>query len=189
MFCDVMQSVSNPNNCLLKVSLPRIDEEDYEEYRLTTAKVEKLSRSLRPFTRIERFALDVSNCSAAAVETLFTSVTRATFKELDLQGITLTLGVATALCHSLPKMSSLEHFKLTGVYRCGLQADKMEMLSGEFMETMPLKALTLKAFTLKALFESCYLASSTIVHFSVNMKPSGLSDGNFDEELESLFQS
>lgn len=177
MFCDVMQSVSNPNNCLLKVSLPRIDEEDYEEYRLTTAKVEKLSRSLRPFTRIERFALDVSNCSAAAVETLFTSVTRATFKELDLQGITLTLGVAAALCHSLPKMSSLEHFKLTGVsYGSGLQADKMEMLYGEFMETMPWKA-----FTLKTLFESCFPASSTIAHFFVNMEFSGLSDGNFDE--------
>lgn len=181
-----MQYVPNPNNCLLKVSLPRIDEEDYEEYRLTTAKVEKLSRSLRPFTRIERFALDVNNCSAAAVETLFTSVTRATLKELDLQGITLTLGVAAALCHSLPKMSSLEHFKLTGVYRSGLQADKMEMLFGEFMETMP---LTLKALALKFLFESCFVPSSTIVHFFVNMEPSGLSDGNFDEELESLFQS
>ncbi|PFX24373.1 NACHT, LRR and PYD domains-containing protein 3 [Stylophora pistillata] len=125
MFCDVMQSVPNPNNCLLKVSLPRIDEEDYEEYRLTTAKVEKLSRSLRPFTRIERFALDVNNCSAAAVETLLTSVTRATLKELDLQGITLTPAVATALCRLLPETPSLRILSLTEIYVSNIRAEEM----------------------------------------------------------------
>ncbi|XP_022792660.1 uncharacterized protein LOC111331752 [Stylophora pistillata] len=202
-FCDLLQSVPNPNRCLLKVGRSRRDDEDrfefeYAEYRLTTAEAEKLVRALPPFTRIERVALSVRNCSAAAAETLVTSVIRKTVKELDLHGITLTSAVAAALNRSLPQMSSLEELYLTEMDVSNLQAEEdekdvvnmdvglMEALFGGFEKASPVREFIFSGFSVRG----CLAPFTKSLRFFPDLDGLSLTKLNLDEQdLKGLLES
>ena len=145
--CDVLESVSNlTSKCSLEVGDHIVGSRP-----LTSATVAKRLASLLP-----RFANVISlqlalfwDYSAAEVETLITSVTHKTLKELVLSRISRTPAAAAALGRSLPEMSSLEILALTGEGGGSLQTDEMEALFGRFNKTLPLGHLTFSGFNVK----------------------------------------
>ena len=145
--CDVLESVSNLTKCSLEVG----DHWDEEETHLTSATVVKRLATLLPrFANVISLQLGMpQDCSAAEVETLITSVTHKTLKELVLSRISLTPAAAAALGRSLPEMSSLETLALTGADGGSLQADEMEALFGRSNKTLPLGHLTFSSFNVK----------------------------------------
>ena len=145
--CDVLESVSNLTKCSLEVG----DHYNEGEIHLTSATVVKRLATLLPrFANVISLQLRMPwDCSAPEVETLITSVTHKTLKELVLSRISLTPAAAAALGRSLPEMSSLRRLVLTGADGGSLQADEMEALFGRFNKTLPLGHLTFSGFNVK----------------------------------------
>ena len=114
---------------------------------LTSVEAEKLAGMLPRFNNIISLKLDLDDCCTAVVNKLVSGITHKTLQELSLRGISLTPVAAAALGRSLPELSSLEEFQLTGVDGSILQVEEMEALFGGMNKTLPaLKQLTLVNF-------------------------------------------
>ncbi|KAJ7382717.1 hypothetical protein OS493_033281 [Desmophyllum pertusum] len=88
----------------------------------------QLARLLPRFTNIINLPLNLNDCCAAAVDTLVSSITHKTLKELVLSGVSLTPTVAAALGRLLPELSSLQTLELTGADGSNVRAEEMEAL-------------------------------------------------------------
>ncbi|XP_078366792.1 uncharacterized protein LOC144650891 isoform X3 [Oculina patagonica] len=98
-------------------------------------------------------------------------------KRLELYGIILTPAVATALGRSLPQMSSLQEFVLTGVEGSILKTDEMEALFGGFIKPLPLYKLTIKGFNMT----SCLAPLTKSFRFFPNLRKLKLEELYMDE--------
>ena len=108
-------------------------------------------------------------------------------KQLNLEGLTLTSAAVTALGRSLPEMSSLQEFKLTGVDGSILKAKEIEVLFGGFYKILPLHKLTLNGFSVTG----CITPLIKSLRFLPNLRELKLEKLNLDEHkqcrlLESL---
>ena len=111
---------------------------------------------------VQGYNVGIAHLSTANANTV-TSFTLENLKELALNGISLNPAAAAALGRSLPKMSSLERFELTGIDGNILQAEVIELLFGRFNKTMPLQRLSFGSFSAKGflgiLFNSLHFFS------------------------------
>ena len=172
---DLLDQIRNPTSCSLIIR------------SLTSLEAEKLAGVLSRFNNIISLELELVNCCAAAVNKLVSGITHKTLQKLSLCGVSLTPVAAAALGRSLPELSSLEEFKLTGVDGSILQLEEIEALFGGMNKTSPaLKYLTLKNFNAGG-----SLASLTKrVHFFPNLFWLNLSYLNMDErDLHGLLES
>jgi len=110
----------------------------------------QLATLLSKFNNVVSLELDLRDCSAAAVETLVTSITHKTLNVLQLFGI--TSAASKTLGRSLPEMSSLQGLGLIGSPESTLEAEEMEALFGGFNKAMPLCRLTIEGFSVRSLF-------------------------------------
>ncbi len=117
-----------------------------------------------------------ANYCAAEVNPI-ASVTLKTLDYLSLDGISLTPTVAAALGRSLPEMSSLEVFKLTGVDGSILEAKEMEALFGGLNKTLPLSELTFSVFSVRG----CLAPLTKSLQFFPNLRELNLEKLNMDE--------
>ena len=142
--CYLLEQVRNPGKCSLT-----IDSSDFDS-RLTSVGAVQLASLLPRFNTVIALNLDLRDCWAGALDTLVPSITHKTLERLILEGIILTPAVTKALGQSLPRMSSLQVLKLSGVNGSILPAEGMETLFRRFNKTMPLlKRLTFSDFNLR----------------------------------------
>ena len=173
---DLLEQVPNPSGCSLKITST-----------LTSVKAVKLAVLLPRFKNITVLNLDLSGCCTAAVDTLVVSITHNTLQELELSGISLSPAAAVSLGRSLPEMSSLQIFKLTGVDGSILQAEEMEAVFGGFNKTLPLHWLTFSGFNVRG----CLAPLTKSFRFFPNLRELCFGEFNLDERnlcclLESL---
>ncbi|KAJ7389410.1 hypothetical protein OS493_031654 [Desmophyllum pertusum] len=181
--CDLLEQVVNPSNCSLTIS----NFYGFPKCHLTSAGAVKLARLLPRFNNIIALDLDLSDCCAAAVDTLVPSITHKTLRRLELWRISLTPAVAATLGQSLPEMSSLETLKLTGADGSIVQAEEMEALFGGFNKTLLLCNLSFSGFSVI----SCFAPLTKSFRFFPNLRELYLQEQNMDERnlcdlLESL---
>jgi len=115
---------------------------------LTSVGAVQLAILLSKFNNVFTLELDLKDCSAAAVETLVTSITHKTLNVLELFGI--TSAASKTLGRSLPEMSSLKRLRLIGSPGSTLEAEEMEALFGGFNKAMPLWRLTIEGFSMRS---------------------------------------
>ncbi|KAJ7389412.1 hypothetical protein OS493_031656 [Desmophyllum pertusum] len=141
------------------------------------AGAEKLARLLPRFNNTIDLRLNLSDCCAAAVDTLVPSITHKTLRRLVLSGISLTPAVAAALGRSLPEMSSLQKLWLSGSDESNVQAEEMEVLFGGFYKTLPLLELTFSGFSVI----SCVAPLTKSLRFFPILRELYLEELNMDE--------
>ena len=177
---DLLDHIRNPSTCSLYISSVSSS--------LTSVEAQKLAGVLPRFNNIIILKLALVDCCAAVVNKLVSGITHKTLQKLSLRGISLTPLAAAALGRSLPELSSVEEFALTGVNGSILQVEEMEALFGGMNKTFPaLEWLTLRNFNAGG-----SLAPFTKrVHFFPNLSKLDLASLNMDERdfrglLESL---
>ena len=146
---DLLDQIRNPSAPSLKIGNRRFSSKRFlgRDCSLTSVEAEKLAGMLPRFNNIISLKLDLDDCCTAVVNKLVSGITHKTLQELSLRGISLTPVAAAALGRSLPELSSLEEFQLTGVDGSILQVEEMEALFGGMNKTLPaLKQLTLVNF-------------------------------------------
>ncbi|KAJ7385492.1 hypothetical protein OS493_015062 [Desmophyllum pertusum] len=181
ILCALLAQVVNLSKCSLKIGL-----DQWHDCRLTSAGAVRLAKLLPRFN-ISDIHLNLINCCAAAVDTLVSSITHKTLKQLELSGIRLTPAVAVALGQSLPELSSLVTLKLTGAGGSNVQGKEMEALFGGFNKILPLDKLTFSGFSVI----SCLAPLTKSFRFFPNLRILDLEELNMDERnlcdlLESL---
>ena len=143
--CYLLEQVQNPSECSVAIATSLIHPDGAVDD--TSAEAVQLASLLPRFYSITTLHLNVRDCCAAALDTLVTSITHKTVKELMLSGIHLTPEAAKALGRSLPEMSSLHELWLFGMDGSILQAEEMNALFGGFNETLLLYKLSLIGFS------------------------------------------
>ena len=153
--CHLLEQVPNPSRCSLKLGsfpVPNTSfQRNFYAARLTSAGAERLARLLPRFNNVSVLNLILvdTEVDALITDALITSISRNCLKILRLRRITLTPAAATALGRSLPEMSSLESFEVTGVKRSIVESKEVEALFGGFYKTLPLETLAFKDFSVK----------------------------------------
>ncbi|KAJ7381215.1 hypothetical protein OS493_004816 [Desmophyllum pertusum] len=180
--CDLLEQVVNPSECSLVIGFVH-----NSFCHLTSAGAVKLARLLARFNNIINLCLDLSDCCASAVDTLFPSITHKTLKKLVLSRISLTPAAAAALGRSLPEMSLLQTLKLIGADGSIVQGEEMETLFGGFNKTFRLYNLIFSGFS----GVSCFAPLTKSFRFFPNLRELYLEELNTDEQnlcdlLESL---
>ena len=134
---------------------------------------------------VQGYKVGLAHLSTANVNTV-TSFTLENLKELTLNGISLNPAAAAALGRSLPRMSSLERFQLTGIDGNILQAELMELLFGRFNKTMPLQRLSFGGFSGKGVLTLLFNS----LHFFSKLKDLHLLEIiKDDQDLSGLLES
>jgi len=177
---ELLQQIRNPSTCCVNIY-------SWTECSLTSVGAEKLAGVLPRFINITALHLTLHDCCAAAVNKLVGCITHKTLKKLALRGISLTPAAAAALGLSLPEMSSLEEFCLTGVDGSILQVKEMEALFGGINKAFPaLQWLTLTKFNARGSLTPL----TKRVQFFPNLQSLGLLNLNMDErDLNGLLES
>ena len=142
--CYLLEQVRNSSKCSLTINSFTFMSHGVH---LTSVGAVQLASLLTNFINVITLDLDLSDCCAAALDTLVTSITHKTLEKLLLRGIILTSAATKALGRSLPEMSSLKELHLIGVDGSILQAEKMETLFSGFNKTMRLRQLTFRDFS------------------------------------------
>ena len=138
----LLKQVQNPSKCSVAIELSRIGA------HLTSAGAVQLASLLPRFNNVITLGLDLRNdYSAAALDTLVTSITCKTLKKLRLWVESLTPAATNTFGRSLSEMSSLEEFELTGFDGSVLQAKEMEVMFGGFNKTLPLHTVICRGFS------------------------------------------
>ena len=148
--CNILKHVPNSETCALNIG--RFPERGGPNIPCTlkTAGAEQLADLLPRFPNTIIVALDLKDCSAAAVTTLFSSIAHRNLTRLLLMGIRMTPAVATTLGQSLPELSSLEVLKLIGTEGdITLQTADVEAFFGGFNKFYPLRRLCLSCFSMR----------------------------------------
>lgn len=186
--CHLLEQVPNPRECSLKLGSSTIHTGGVLRYvhevRLTSAGAMKLANLLPQFNKVSVLYLSFVD---AEVDALISSLSHKSLKNLRLNGIILTPGAATTLGQSLPQMSSLESFEVTGVKGRIVQGKEMEALFGGFDKKLPLEKLTFGGFRVKC----CLSALVKSFRFFPNLKELFVGKFSMDEHnlcclLESL---
>ncbi len=181
--CDLLEQVPNPSHCFLTIGHSCLRP---ISVRLTSDGAVHLARLLPRFYNTITLDLDLSDCHAAAVDTLVTSITHKTIMRLNLYGISLTPAAAAALGQSLPEMSSLQELNLTGVNGSILQTKDMEALFGGFNKTLPLSVLIFIGFNVRG----CLAPLTKGLRFFPTLIELRLEELNMDEhDLRDLRES
>ncbi len=182
--CDLLEQVPNPSKCSLTIC-PFFIRPGVDVY-LTSNGAVNLANLLPRFNNIITLYLYLSDCSSAAVDTLVTSITHKTLERLELHGLSLTSRAAATLGQSLPEMSSLQVFELTGVDESSLQTEDMENLFGRFEKTLPMYKLTFSNFDVRG----CLAALNKSFPFFPNLRELKLEKLNLNEHDQcSLLES
>ena len=108
-------------------------------------KVRELSVQCKPLGRADCRTTEVNTvgtCSRIHYEGLMGEI-------LELNGISLTPAVATALGRLLPEMVSLRTLRVTGVDECSVQVEEMEALFGKLNKRLPVYMLTFSGFSVR----------------------------------------
>ncbi|XP_078352091.1 uncharacterized protein LOC144636768 [Oculina patagonica] len=161
-----------PNLRELNLENLNLDEHDQcillESFGFIAKNVMELSIACKPVGH--------SDCRTAEVNTVGTrSNKRRSLKKLELNGITLTPAVVTALAQSLPVMS-LKTLELTGEDGSMLQAKEMEAL---FNKTLPkLYRLTFRGFSVKG----CLAPLTKTFRLFPSLRMLHLEELNLDEQ-------
>ncbi|KAJ7385503.1 hypothetical protein OS493_015074 [Desmophyllum pertusum] len=172
--CDILEQVVSPSKCSLEINGVYFLSWKCD---LTSAGAVKLARLLPRFNNTINLCLNLSDCCAAAVDTLVSSITHKTLRRLVLSGISLTPVAAAALGRLLPELSSLLRLELTGANGSILQAEEMDAMFGGFNKTLPLRVLRFIRFNI-----SGYLAPFTkSLRFFLNLRELYLDELNMDE--------
>ena len=88
---------------------------ELSEMHLTSAAAEALSQSLPELSALQTLKISgLADCSDDAVTGLVAAIKHKTLEELELSKINLTSGAATALGQSLPELSALRIFNISG---------------------------------------------------------------------------
>ena len=186
--CELLDQIPNSSTCSLKFGCDPLSIFRWlpvRVYSLTSVGAEKLAGVLPRFN-ITALRLNLHYCCAAAVNKLVCSITHKTLRKLALIRLSLTPAVAAALGRSLPKMSSLESFELTGIDGNILQAEVMELLFGGFNKTMPLQELSFGGFNVKG----CLTPLTKSFHFFSNLRVLRLEEVIMDhQDLFGLLKS
>ena len=124
--CELLQYVSNPRTCRVKLGYVIISPFAIGEHSLTSADVTKLAGLLPQFNNLVSLNLALSDCCAEALNKLFCSITHKTLEELELYGIILTPVTAAALGRSISEMSSLRELSISGPRRGFLETNEIE---------------------------------------------------------------
>ena len=170
--CYLLKQVRNPSKCSLKIGRFRF------LASLTSDGAVQLASLLPRFKSVIVFTLYLRYCCAEALDTLLTSITCKTLKELTLEGIILTPAVTKVLSRSLPEMSSLVELVLSGMDGSILQGEQMEALFGRFNKTLPLlKQLTFSGFNVRG----CLAPLIKSLCFFPNLRELSLERLNVDE--------
>ena len=183
--CDLLEQVPNPSKCSLKLGsfIGRDIIWEYLDVSLTSAGAVKLSDLLPRFSNISHLSLSFVD---GEVDALITSITHKSLKVLRLSGMTLTPAAAAALGRSLPEMSSLEIFELTGIDGNILEAEVMELLFGGFNKAMPLRRLSFRSFSV----EGCLTPLTSSLHLFSKLKHLRLEEVIMnDQDLSGLLES
>ena len=135
---------------------PNLQQLYLEKLNMDEQNVCDLLEGLRFIPNVRLVSVQGNNVGLAHLSTAnantVTSFTLENLKELTLNGISLNPAAAAALGRSLPEMSSLEKFQLTGLDGNILQAEVMELLFGRFNKAMPLQRLSFGGFIGKGVF-------------------------------------
>ena len=92
-----------------------LEELELSEMHLTSAAAEALSQSLPELSALQTLKISgLADCSDDAVTGLVAAIKHKTLEELELSKINLTSGAATALGQSLPELSALRTFNISG---------------------------------------------------------------------------
>ena len=173
--CYLLEQVQNPSECSVAIATCLIHPDGAVDD--TSADAVQLASLLPRFYSITTLHLDVSDCCAASLGTMVTSITHKTVKELMLSGIRLTPEAAKALGRSLPEMSSLHVLWLCGMDGSILQAEEMNALFGRFNKPLLLYKLTLTGFS----EISCLAPFNERLRFFPNLKELHLANLNLNE--------
>jgi len=183
--CYLLEQVRNPSKCSVAIGSPGSSLFDYGT-RLTSVGAVQLGSLLPRFNNVIALNLDLRNCCAAALDTLVTSITHKTLKNLKLKRIILTPAATKALAQSLPEMSSLQVLELKGVDGGILQAAEMEALFGGFNKTIPLHELIFTGFSVRGRLVPLFRS----LRFFPNLVKLRLEKLNMDEhDLRGLLES
>ena len=150
----LLEQVRNPGKCSVSIGKPpllnpfRVPVAAHSSH-LTSVEAVRLASLLPRFNNIIALNVDLTDCSAAAQDTLVATVTHETLEQLILSGIILTPAATKTLGRSLPEMSSLQKLMLTGFDGSILQTEEMEALFGGFNKSMPLYELTFSGFNVR----------------------------------------
>ena len=135
-----------------------------------------LLESLRFIPHLERlsFSRPPGHVDSTKTVAMFTCMN---CNGIMLEGMTMTPAVAAALGQSLPKMSSLQLLRLTGVYKTVVQAEQMQALFGRFNAVLPLQWLTFSNFSVSG----CLAPLTKSLRFFPNLKTLSLGEFNMDD--------
>ena len=184
--CYLLDQVPNPSKCSVTIGTwfvqPDVTVDPASEGTV------QLASLLPRFNDIITLVLDVSDCCAAALNSLVTGITHKNVKKLILIGIKLTPAAAEALGRSLPEMSSLQVLQLYGMDGSILQAEEMKALFGRFNKTLPLCKLTFSSFS--EIHVSCLAPFNESFRFFPNLRELHLEKLNLNEhDLYGLLKS
>ena len=130
--CEFLQQLPNPSKCDLKL-----------DCLLTPKAAEQLAELLPRFENITRLFISFRLSSTEeASKRLVSSIKHKSLVRLWLDPIHVTPAVAAAIGLSLPRLSSLQHFRLVGTGDTSLNVKDMLALFGGVNKDMPLKSLT-----------------------------------------------
>ena len=130
--CEFLQQLPNPSKCDLKL-----------DCLFMSKGAEELAELLPSFENITELCICfVGFCAEKVIMRLVSSITHKSLVFLSLREIHLTPAVAAALGLSLPRLSSLQHFRLVGTGDTSLNVEDMLALFGRIDKDMPLKSLT-----------------------------------------------
>ena len=191
--CYLLEQVRNPSKCSVSIGKfnppsPRLGLLLYvQSTHLTSVGAVWLASLLPRFNNVIALNLDLRDCSAAAQDSLFATVTHETLEQLRLSGIILTPAATKTLGRLLPEMSSLQALELTGFDGSILQAEEMEALFGGFNRTMPLKVLAFNHFSVRGVAAALFRS----LRFFPNLTRLNLKNLNMDDEhdLRGLLES
>ena len=180
---ELLDQIRNPSTCCVKIGTFL----SQSACPLTSVGAEKLAGVLPRFINITTLRLVLHDCCAAAVNKLVGSITHRTLEELRLCGISLTPAAAAALGRSLPELSSLEIFELTGVDGSILPVKEMETLFGGINKVFPaLLGLSLEKFNSRGSLTPL----TKRVQFFPNLQNLRLRDLNLDDrDLHGLLEN
>ena len=189
---DLLDQIRNPSTCSLKIGGFHSPSSFFTVlvpvFSLTSVEAQKLAGVLPRFNNIITLNLKLVDCCVATVNKLVSGITHKTLQKLSLCDVSLTPVAAAALGRSLPELSSLEEFTLTGVAGSILQVLEMNALFRGMNKTFPaLEYLTVRNFNVRGSFASLIKR----VHFFPNLSGLDLSNLNMDKRdfrglLESL---
>ena len=144
---------------------PNLQQLYLEKLNMNEQNVCDLLDGLRFISNVRLVSVQGENLGRAHLSTANVNIVRSfkleNLEKLILNGISLNPAAAEALGRSLPKMSSLERFELTGIDGNILQAEVMELLFGGFNKTMPLQRLSFGGFSGKG----CLSSLTNSLHF------------------------